>query len=156
MTIRTDDGRIEADDMDGRIRLASMDGDITLRGASGDIDIDATDGAITLLDIDAATVIANTVDGDIWFDGRLADRGSYQLTTHDGDVTVEIPEETDAQVRLARHDGEVLSDFPLTVRRWPMGRRFEFTLGNGSAELQVEAFDGDIALRYRGGHSRRP
>jgi DUF4097 and DUF4098 domain-containing protein YvlB len=156
VSIRTDDGFIDAEDMDGRIRLSSMDGDISLYRATGDIDIDATDGEITLREIDATTVIANTVDGDIWFDGVLAPRGSYSFTTHDGDVTAQIPEDSDAQVRMARHDGELVSDFPMTIQRWPAGRRIEFNIGNGGAELTIEAFDGDIALRHRGGRLRRP
>ena len=155
VTIRTDDGEIDVEDLDGRIRLSSMDGDVTLNGGAGDIEVDATDGAITLLDIEATTVVANTVDGDIWFDGVLEPRGSYVLTTHDGDITVQIPEDTDAQVRLARHDGEIMTDFPMTVQSWPAGRRFEFSLGGGSAELQIEAFDGDIELRHRGSRRRR-
>jgi DUF4097 and DUF4098 domain-containing protein YvlB len=154
VTIRTDDGDIDAQEIEGRIRLSSMDGEITVDGASGDIEIDATDGAITLLDIEASNVYANTVDGNIWFDGVLVPRGSYRLTTHDGDVTVLIPEDADAQVSLARHDGEIGTDFPLTVQRWPAGRRIEFSLGNGSAELQIEAFDGDIQLRHRGARRR--
>lgn len=154
VSIRTDDGEIDAQDLAGRIRLSSMDGDIFLNGASGDIEIDATDGAITLLDIEATSVVASTVDGDVWFDGVLAPRGSYSLTTHDGNVTVEIPEDSDAQVRMARHDGEFVSDFPLTMQRWPMGRRVEFNLGDGSAELQIESFDGDIELRHRGTRRR--
>jgi DUF4097 and DUF4098 domain-containing protein YvlB len=156
VSIRTDDGEIDVEDLDGRIHLSSMDGDVTLTGAAGDIEIDATDGAITMLEIEAATLVANTVDGDIWFDGVLAPRGSYRLTTHDGDITVQIPEDSDAQVRMARHDGEFVSDFPLTMQRWPMGRRIEFDLGGGSAELQIEAFDGDIELRHRGGRRRIP
>jgi hypothetical protein len=133
-----------------------MDGDVTLHGAAGDIEIDATDGTITLLDIEATSVVANTVDGDIWFDGVLAPRGSYSITTHDGDITVQIPEDSDAQVRMARHDGEFVSDFPLTVQRWPSGRRIEFELGSGGADLQIEAFDGDIELLHRGTRIRRP
>jgi DUF4097 and DUF4098 domain-containing protein YvlB len=132
-----------------------MDGDVILNGGYGDIEVDAIDGAITLLEIEASTVVANTVDGDIWFDGVLEPRGSYVLTTHDGDITLQIPEDTDAHVRLARHDGEVLTDFPMTVQSWPSGRRIEFNLGSGSAELQIEAFDGDIELRHRGGRRRR-
>jgi len=156
VSIRTDDGFIDAEDMQGRIRLSSMDGDITLYGASGDIDVEATDGEITLQEIDASTVAANTVDGDIWFDGVLSPRGSYRLTTHDGDITVRIPEDSEAQVRMARHDGEFISDFPITIQRWPAGRRIEFDLGNGGAELTIEAFDGDIELRHRGVRRRRP
>jgi hypothetical protein len=155
VSIRTDDGEIDAEDLSGRVRLSSMDGDVILNGGYGDIEVDATDGAITLLEIEASTVVANTVDGDIWFDGVLEPRGSYVLTTHDGDITLQIPEDTDAHVRLARHDGEILTDVPMTVQSWPSGRRLEFNLGSGSAELQIEAFDGDIELRHRGGRRRR-
>jgi len=154
VSIRTDDGDIDTEDLNGRVRLSSMDGDIILNGGSGDIEIDATDGSITLLDIEATTVVANTVDGDVWFEGVLEPRGSYRLTTHDGDITVQIPEDSDTQVRMARHDGEFVSDFPLTMQRWPMGRRIEFNLGGGSAELQIEAFDGDIELLHRGSRRR--
>jgi hypothetical protein len=156
VSIRTDDGEIDVENLHGRIRLSSMDGDVILNGGSGEIEVDATDGAITLLNIEATTVVANTVDGDIWFDGIIAPRGSYMLSTHDGDVTVQIPVDADARVSMARHDGEFLSDFPLTMQRWPMGRRVEFNLGGGSAELQIESFDGDIELRHRGSRLRRP
>lgn len=157
VTVRTDDGQIDVEDVEGRIRLSSMDDDISVTGAAGDIEIDATDGAIIMMEINAVTVAANTVDGDIWFDGVLDPRGSYTLTTHDGDITVQIPEDSDAQVRLARHDGEILTDFPMTVQRWPAGRRMEFDLGSGGADLQIEAFDGDIEIRHRGrGRRYRP
>jgi len=156
VTIRSHDGDIEAEDLEGRIRIFNMDGDIFVDGAVGDIEAEATDGKITLLNIDAPNVYANTVDGDIWFDGILVPRGSYTLGTHDGDITVQIPEDTDAHVTMATHDGEFISDdFPLTVRRLPMDRRIEFDLGSGGADLRIEAFDGDIELRHRGGWRRR-
>lgn len=155
VTVRTDDGDIDVEDVEGRIRLYAMDGEITIDGAVGDIEVDATDGAITLLDIEAENVHASTVDGNIWFDGVLAPRGIYTLATHDGDVTVQIPEDSDAHVTMARHDGDISTDFQMTVQRWPAGRRLEFDLGSGSAELQIEAFDGDIELRHRGRWRRR-
>lgn len=155
VSIHTDDGDVYVEDVDGRIRLSSMDGDVTLEHAAGDIEVEASDGAITLLDIQAVTVNANTVDGDIWFDGVLASRGSYAFTTHDGDIEVHIPEGSDARVRMALRDGDFSSDFPVTLPRWPAGRRVEFNLGEGISELRMESFDGDIKLRRRGGNRGR-
>jgi DUF4097 and DUF4098 domain-containing protein YvlB len=149
VSARTNDGEIRAEQVDGRIRLFTMDGDITLDRATGDIEVETTDGAIDLIDIEAANLSATTVDGDIWFDGVLSPRGSYLLQAHDGDVTVHIPEDTDARVRLALYDGDFSSDFELTFPSWPRGRRVEFTMGDGGAEFEIETFDGDIVLRRR-------
>lgn len=149
VTVETNDGEIRVQDVDGRIKLFTMDGDVTIDRAAGDIEAETTDGAIDLVDIRASSLRATSVDGDIWFDGVLAREGSYLLQTHDGDITLHIPEDTDARVRMALFDGDFSSDFELTFPSWPRGRRMEFTMGGGSAELQIETFDGDIVMRRR-------
>lgn len=149
VSVRTNDGAVTVEDADGMVRLFSMDGDIIVEHASGDIEVETTDGTIELRDVVAATVRATTVDGDIWFDGELALRGEYSLETHDGDITVYVSEDSDARVRVAVYDGDFSSDFSITFPSWPRGRRAEFTLGGGSAGLQLETFDGDIQLLRR-------
>lgn len=149
VSARTNDGSIRAENVEGRIRLFTMDGDITVDRASGDIEVETTDGTIDLVGIQSMSLKAATVDGDIWFDGTISPQGTYLLQTHDGDVTAYIPEAADARVRLALYDGHFSSDFELTFPSWPRGRRVEFTMGRGSADLQIETFDGDIVLRRR-------
>lgn len=145
----TSDGSITAEGVAGRIRLESSDGDITVEGATGDIEIDATDGTVELWEIEAASVKVNNVDGEIVFDGILDARGSYSLVTHDGDISIHIPESSGARVSLAMYDGDFSSNFTITFPSWPKGRRVEFTLGGGGAELVAETFDGDIMLMHR-------
>ena len=145
----TSDGSITAEGVSGRIRLESSDGDITVERAAGDIEIEATDGTVELWEIEATSVRVNNVDGDITFDGVLASSGSYSLVTHDGDIAIHIPEESGARVRFAMYDGDFSSNFTITFPSWPRGRRMEFTLGDGSAELVAETFDGDIMMRRR-------
>jgi len=149
ISARTSDGRITAEGVDGRIHLESSDGDITVEGATGDITIDATDGTVELWEVDATSVQVDNVDGDITFDGVLAPRGTYRLSTHDGDISINVPESSDARVTLGIYDGDFSSNFSITFPQWPRGRRVEFTLGGGSAELQAETFDGDISLMRR-------
>ena len=143
------DGSITAEGVSGRIRLQSSDGDITVEGASGDIEIDATDGTIELWEIEATSVQIDNVDGDIMFDGVFAARGSYSFVTHDGDISLRIPEDSDVRARFGIYDGDFSSNFTITYPSWPRGRRVEFTLGGGSAELVAETFDGDIQLMRR-------
>jgi hypothetical protein len=143
------DGSITAEGVSGRIRLESSDGDITVERATGDVEIDATDGTVELWEIEASSITVNNVDGDIMFDGTLEARGSYSLVTHDGDISIHIPESSSARVSLAMYDGDFSSNFTITFPSWPRGRRVEFTLGGGGAELVAETFDGDIRLMRR-------
>lgn len=149
VSARTSDGSITAENVAGRIHLESSDGDITVERATGDIEIEATDGTVELWEVEATSVQVDNVDGDIMFDGVLSPRGSYRLSTHDGDVSIHIPEGTGARVQFGIYDGDFSSNFSITFPQWPRGRRVEFTLGNGSAELQAETFDGDISLMRR-------
>ncbi len=146
---RASDGSITAESVDGRIRLESSDGDITVENGAGDIEIDATDGTVELWEIEATSVRVDNVDGDIMFDGVFAARGSYSFVTHDGDISLRIPESSDVRARFGIYDGEFSSNFTVTYPSWPRGRRVEFTLGGGSAELVAETFDGDIQLMRR-------
>jgi DUF4097 and DUF4098 domain-containing protein YvlB len=137
----------------GRISISAVDGSVTVRGASGDLQISAVDGAILLDDIDAQSVEASTVDGEISFSGIFQDSGRYRLSSHDGDVTVTVPA-INAAVSVATYEGDFESDFPVTITGTRTRKRLDFTLGRGSARLELESFDGSVRLRKSSG--RRP
>ena len=137
----------------GRISISAVDGSVTVRGASGDLQISAVDGAILLDDIDAQSVEASTVDGEISFSGIFQDSGRYRLSSHDGDVTVTVPA-INAAVSVATYEGDFESDFPVTITGTRTRKRLDFTLGRGSARLELESFDGSVRLRKASG--RRP
>jgi len=42
------------------------------------------------------------------------------------------------------------SDFPITLSGITPGKRMNFTMGNGSARLEIESFDGTVSLRKGG------
>jgi hypothetical protein len=85
-------------------------------------------------------------DGDVAFTGPLQPGGQYGFYLHDGDATIGLPADTDASVRIATFNGEFESDFTVRVDRFTAGREFEFELGDGGADLEIEVFDGDIRL----------
>lgn len=147
------EGEVRLTGASGRINISAVDGSVTVRGAKGDLQVSAVDGAVLLDDIDAASVEASTVDGQIEFTGIFRDSGRYRLSSHDGDVTVTVPS-IDAAVSVATYEGDFESDFPVTITGTRSRKRLDFTLGRGSARLELESFDGSVRLRKSSG--RRP
>ena len=146
VSLQSVEGDLDVTDVEGRVSLSTVDGLITVRGARGELRANAVDGAIRLEDIRATRVEASTVDGEVEFAGALEAGGRYHLTSHDGDVTVTLPA-IDAEVSVSTVSGEFESDLPVTVTGAAGGRRLSFTLGTGAARLDLESFDGTVALR---------
>jgi DUF4097 and DUF4098 domain-containing protein YvlB len=144
------EGEVQLSGASGRIDISAVDGSVSVRGARGDLRISAVDGAILLEDIDAVSVEASTVDGEIDFRGAIKEGGRYRLSSHDGDVSVTAPA-IDAAVSVSTYEGEFESDFPVTITGRRGSKRLDFTLGKGSARLELESFDGSVRLRKGSG-----
>ncbi len=147
------DGDLTVTGAEGKVNLNTVDGVIDLRRGVGDLSLSTVDGDITITDTDAWNLEANTVDGAVRFEGNLRDNGRYVMKSHDGNVTVEVPV-INAAVSVSTFSGEFESDFPVTLNGRALRKRMDFTLGNGSARLELESFDGVVSLR-KGGRSPR-
>ena len=123
---------------------------MTLTRVVGAVDVGTGNGEVRLEDVEAASVQAETLDGDVYFSGSLIHGGRYSFSTHDGDATLVIPRGSDAHVSVATFDGEFVSDFPVTLDHYTGEGRFDFTLGKGGAEVSLEVFDGEIRIRASG------
>ena len=150
---RTLEGFMEVRRSSGRFDLTSLDDDVSLSDVRGDLYIKANDGDIELVDIDAKTVFANTVDGHIEFSGVLHPDGEYELVTHDGDILFAVPADVGADVSVSTYDGELETDFPIMLQRLESGRELNFALGGGGARVRLQAFDGAIRLRRTTGNT---
>jgi len=139
-------GAVTLSGAQGRVAVSSVDGDLRLSDIVGGITAETVDGSIIIEKAESDAVDANTVDGDILYLGAIRNNGRYVLTTHDGVVTVSIPQETNATISVATFDGRLDASFPLQLRD-TKARRFSFTLGNGAARVELETFDGAILLR---------
>jgi hypothetical protein len=148
VSARTGEGDIDLVDVVGAMRLSTIGGEITVENASGDITAQSTEGDIDLEMVQASRVEAESVDGEIWYQGTIEAQGFYSFVTHNGDVTLEIAPAASARVSVATWDGDLSTDFEVEVPERIRGRRFSFTLGSGSAQIEIEAFDGDIDVRY--------
>jgi hypothetical protein len=123
---------------------------IRITGAGGDIIAETTNGDILLTKIDAKSVEVSTVNGDLRYDGALAAGGRYQFMTHNGDITLVLPENSSATLSVRTYNGDFRSDFGKVPEDWRQGRRNTLTMGTGSAEVELETFGGTIRLRKPG------
>jgi DUF4097 and DUF4098 domain-containing protein YvlB len=135
-----------------RVHAHTIEGDIVVTKAGGELVLDSVDGSIRLTNLAALGVEASTIDGDILFSGAFQATGRYLFTTHDGGVTLFVPETTHATFGVRTFSGgKVESTIPLKpVSTGPRGRRQVLTLGNGAAQVEIESFDGTVRIRRPG------
>jgi DUF4097 and DUF4098 domain-containing protein YvlB len=150
VTARSIEGEVIVEDARGRISVNSVNERIRITGSSGDIVAETTNGDILMTGVEAKSVEAGTVNGNLTFQGSVND-GRYRFTTHNGNITLTVPETANATFSVRTYNGSVRTDLALQgggdIRR---GQRAIYTLGSGSAEFEVESFGGTIQLRRRG------
>jgi DUF4097 and DUF4098 domain-containing protein YvlB len=149
-------GDVSASDIrGGRIDVASTSGDVVVRQARGDLNARSVSGDVSLEQVDAQDVGVETVSGDVGFAGPIHESGRYRFRSHSGDITLRVAGELNAAVDVSTFSGDLEPDWPITVKPGRMHpREWEFTVGNGSARLELESFSGTIYLR-RGTAPRR-
>jgi len=147
--VRSIRGEVVVVDARGAVRASSQADDVTLRRVVGSVEAHSGDGDIILDQIESMSVRAEAQDGDIVFSGAIGNGGEYRFYLHDGDVLLEVPADVSARVHVSTFDGEFTSDFPVRVETFSAGRQFDFVLGQGSALIEIEVFDGEIRLARR-------
>jgi DUF4097 and DUF4098 domain-containing protein YvlB len=157
VSLKSIEGEILVEDAKGKLKLDTVNEGISIRGASGDITAGTINGDIRMLNMKAASLEATTVNGDIIYEGTVAEN-LYRLSTHNGDITVALPENAGASVSVRTYQGDMRSSFPTAAAAGEMrrGRRQTFTLGNGGAQIEMESFGGDVRIRKIGEVSLEP
>jgi len=146
ITLNSVEGGVTLTGAEGNIALVSVDGDVAVSNSAGVISVQNVDGDISMEGITSDNVEVNTVDGDLHYRGTIRDDGRYFLSTHDGDITIVVPDGTNARVSVSTFSGDLEADFPVTLSGDMDQRSFSFTLGSGKALLEISTFDGVIQL----------
>ncbi len=102
--------------------------------------VDAVKGTRLVLSNNAGEVVVRSWDQD---------KVRIQAT-HGGDIRVGLGGATNATVFVRTFQGDFTADFPIQLPDGQAARsgskRFNFTLGNGSARIETQSFNGDIVL----------
>lgn len=147
ISLRSIQGEITLQGARGRVEAMSVNEQVTLSNVEGDIYVEATNGDIELRDVRSRSTRATTVNGDITYAGSIRGDGHYVFATHNGDLAVTVPEDANSTVSVSTYHGEFESDFPVRLTGTTQDRQFNFTLGSGSARIELESFNGNITLR---------
>lgn len=146
VSLRSVQGHVHLKGAKGRIDVHSVNEDVRVSDASGEIVAETVNGEIVLERVDASSLDASTVNGDVGYDGPIRSGGRYALSSHNGDVTLAVAEGSSAAVSVSTFSGEFESAFPVTLRETRKGKRFSFVLGSGSAQVSLESFQGTVSL----------
>jgi DUF4097 and DUF4098 domain-containing protein YvlB len=156
VSLRSVQGSVSLTGAKGRLDVSSVNADVEVIGSSGEVTAETVNGDVTLDKVDATSVTATSLNGDVAYNGPIKSTGRYALSTHNGDVTVTVAEGTSASVSVSTFNGEFESAFPVTLTETRKGKRFNFTIGGGSAQVTLESFQGTIELvrpgQFRGAH----
>jgi DUF4097 and DUF4098 domain-containing protein YvlB len=160
LDIGTLSGDIEARGINGDVQIKSVSGDIRVSDFKGDFEGETVSGSIELHGAAARSVRSHTTSGDLVYEGSIDPSGRYELSAHSGDIKLNIPSNTSAQLSVSTWSGTLDSDFPITLRPGEHGigtgqaKRFTFEIGNGAARISAETFSGDITIGSRGSSRR--
>jgi DUF4097 and DUF4098 domain-containing protein YvlB len=155
VSVQSVEGSVTVTDVNGRVEAQSVNESVTVERVRGDLAVQTVNGDVSLAAITSGSVEASTVNGDITFDGAIQNGGRYELSTHQGDIAITMPETANATVSVNTFNGSFESDYPVTLTGKNQRRKFSFTIGNGSARVDLESFGGDIRLARPGSSTTR-
>jgi DUF4097 and DUF4098 domain-containing protein YvlB len=154
VTAKSIEGEVIVEGARGRVNASSVNQGIRLTGITGDVTAETNNGSIILTKASASNVEVTTINGQIVYEGSVADNGRYRFTTHNGNITATVPENSNVTFIVRSYNGSFGSQHAVKgppaeeVRR---GRRSTYTMGSGSAEMEMESFGGRIFVRRPGG-----
>lgn len=150
VSLRSVEGVITIDKAQGRVQATTVNEGIRITNSSGEITADTTNGDIFIDSAQTSNLEAFTVNGEVTFNGTIRDNGVYKLGTHNGDIRVGLGGANNATVFVRTFQGDFAADFPVQLPEGQNARsgskRFNFTLGTGSARIELQSFGGDIVL----------
>lgn len=150
VSLRSVEGVITVDKASGRVQATTVNEGIRITNSSGEIMAETTNGDIFIDNAQTSNLEAFTVNGEVTFNGTIRDSGAYKLGTHNGDIRVGLGGANNATIFVRTFQGDFSADFPVQLPEGQNARsgskRFNFTLGSGSARIELQSFGGDIVL----------
>jgi DUF4097 and DUF4098 domain-containing protein YvlB len=135
LTLGSGDGRISATDLDGRLSVRTGDGDVDLAGRFDVLDIQTGDGSI---------------EADARAGSRVAE-GGWTITSGDGPVSLELPNDFAADLEARSGDGHISVALDGGWRGEVGGHGVRGTLNGGGGPLRIRTGDGSVEIGNGGG-----
>ena len=131
--------------------LHANNGGITIVGVNGNMRFDTTNGGVKLQDI-GGRVNGETRNGglNVSLSGNRWDGEGLDVETSNGGVTLNLPEDYNAELETRTVNGGLRIDFPITVQGELTSRRgISTTLGAGGPLVRVRTTNGGVNIGRR-------
>ena len=143
-------GDVTLDGVAGNVEAETMSGEIAARDIDGEVRFKSMSGGLVLADGWVDRLEANTMSGQIAADVTLRADGDVHVSTMSGDVTLRLPEGSDAQVRLRSTSGAVRTEFEsLRTVKAPASHTVSGNVGAGTGRVSVSTMSGSVTLLRR-------
>ena len=135
------------------VHVHSLTAPVTLNNLSGvHAEIMSTSGAVQMTSVTGPKVNVSTTGGDISYTGNFSGGGTYSLITHNGAISVSLPETASVDLSARSISGSVENDFPLRDKSHTTfiptpGRSFAGTSHTGSSWVELQSFSGRIRVK---------
>lgn len=129
LQVETTNGGIAVERVAGDMHLQARNGPVSLRGVSGDVHARTANGPVRVV-----------LEGDRWAGAGL------DAETHNGPVTLEVPDNYSARLETGTVNGPMNFQIPVTVQG-RISRRIQTDLGRGGAPIRVVTTNGPVTVR---------
>jgi len=141
-------GDIDVSGSADRAHIETVSGNIRARGLSGTVKFETVSGDVDAENGGYREVTAGTVSGDINLRGKPDAGARIDVETMSGDVHLYLPADASARLNASTFSGRIRSDFgTVSEPEHGPGSSLEATTGNGSGQVKLETFSGDIDIR---------
>ena len=139
-------GDVEIGAATGEVRVSTAGGDVRVRSLSGRADVATVGGDIDLRGRRIRGAF-QTVSGTVSVHGDFDRGGTTTFNTHGGDVELDVPRGSGAELEITTFSGDILNEIE-GVRVQRLGARQEYRLrvGGGGARVSVRTFSGNVRL----------
>ena len=136
-------GAVDVSGRAGQTEINSLSGGVRVTNASGPLDVTVVSGTVNIAG-ERLRGSVETVSGSMLISGSLG--GPLSLETHSGQIELQLPNGTAAQITATTYSGGFESDFPSTRE----GRHERHvTIGRGGPQVDITSFSGRVKLMRR-------
>jgi DUF4097 and DUF4098 domain-containing protein YvlB len=147
-------GHLDIVNRGGNVTVAECAGPATIDGAGGNAtirtvygDLDVTyHGGNTLIESPYGGARVRQTGGDVRILAPEGLFGEFDIDVHDGNISMAVPETTDASFWMTAHEGAIHPDFPVSGTKDRGQDSFQGQLNNGTYRVMLKTRRGNIVL----------
>jgi len=155
-SLETSNGEVRVRGTRGDLEAATVNGDVEITGVGGSLELQTTNGEIRLAGIQGSAVAETTNGGITAGFASVAERGTVDLGTTNGNVEVTLPAALRASFEAVTTNGRVsLNGFEIKHRGTITSKSVLGVIGGGGARVALRTTNGNIDVAPAGARRKR-